>query len=66
MKACRDCKHVFSDPENGNRPGCRHPKSFIELQDWYNGVKKTHAQPIWHMRMFDACGEEARLFEKRS
>lgn len=62
MKACRDCRYISKTGRV-----CEHPRSFVELADYYTGQMKTVARTIDIMRMtmLGQCGNDAVLFEPR-
>lgn len=62
MKACRDCRYVTP---HGDNAMCEHPKSLVELTDWYSGGTRTVARSIRIMRGLGGCGEDAQFFEPR-
>lgn len=70
MKACCDCKHVHvivDEGVNGHSlyAKCHHPKSFIEIRSFYDGITKTAVHSIDTMRMLGSCGPTGTLFEPK-
>jgi len=63
MKACRDCIHIGPVDEFGIRePRCQHAKSYVEMADYLNGIKRTVLHGINSMRAIGPCGPEGTLF----
>lgn len=61
IKACRDCRYATP---HGDNAMCEHPKSLVELIDWYSGGTRTVPRSIRIMRGMD-CGKDAKFFKPR-
>jgi len=61
MVACRDCKWCQVRPT----AKCFHPKSFVELPNYYLGTTTRVPQSEQSMRSVGACGPDGDLFEPK-